>query len=432
MSVNNIPMPPPPLLPPASSTLAAHSELSHGDHPVPPSFSPFILPPFGRTIPSCFQFPPTPFRHEIRHPLTPFPLRLPNIPEHPTPLSILPVLEESSVAHEAMKSPTHERAVSENSSLVDVNIHISSDKSATTDVDDTSGSQCSSHNDLSDCRSRQISLPSFRPPSPPLQSDVPPSNQTNHSFWNTAKLTTPSSQLLFPPTSTSPGGLPGPVSFISNHFFHTPGLHLLPGPPLFQRPFYDLLSSFPFGFAFPPPTLSNHGVSEAATQFLLPPPVPSSCVTQDNNGNSVVTTHTLPFLPQPLSSPDRDDGIDRGSTLPAKTIEPEENVEKYMEIQKSETAKLEQLVKRSPERATEANECVICHHVLSCMSALQIHYRIHTGERPFKCKICDRQFTTKFGWLVGWFTGICVTVTVVAVSACTRDSSLLLIHRYPS
>ncbi|CAK9298297.1 unnamed protein product [Gordionus sp. m RMFG-2023] len=39
--------------------------------------------------------------------------------------------------------------------------------------------------------------------------------------------------------------------------------------------------------------------------------------------------------------------------------------------------------------------CNICRKVLACHSALEIHYRSHTKERPFKCEICDRHFSTK-------------------------------------
>ncbi|XP_041417057.1 sal-like protein 1 isoform X2 [Xenopus laevis] len=61
----------------------------------------------------------------------------------------------------------------------------------------------------------------------------------------------------------------------------------------------------------------------------------------------------------------------------------------------SETSKLQQLVENIDKKSSDPNECVICHRVLSCHSALKMHYRIHTGERPFKCKICGRAFTTK-------------------------------------
>ncbi|KAF2362084.1 Zinc finger C2H2-type, partial [Trinorchestia longiramus] len=70
--------------------------------------------------------------------------------------------------------------------------------------------------------------------------------------------------------------------------------------------------------------------------------------------------------------------------------------EALIEVQKaSETMKLEQLVNNIENKLTDPNQCVICHRVLSCKSALQMHYRIHTGERPYKCKICCRTFTTK-------------------------------------
>ncbi|XP_069822031.1 sal-like protein 1 isoform X1 [Dendropsophus ebraccatus] len=61
----------------------------------------------------------------------------------------------------------------------------------------------------------------------------------------------------------------------------------------------------------------------------------------------------------------------------------------------SETSKLQQLVENIDKKSSDPNECVICHRVLSCQSALKMHYRTHTGERPFKCKICGRAFTTK-------------------------------------
>jgi len=39
--------------------------------------------------------------------------------------------------------------------------------------------------------------------------------------------------------------------------------------------------------------------------------------------------------------------------------------------------------------------CQVCFKVFACQSALEIHYRSHTKERPFKCPACDRGFSTK-------------------------------------
>lgn len=39
--------------------------------------------------------------------------------------------------------------------------------------------------------------------------------------------------------------------------------------------------------------------------------------------------------------------------------------------------------------------CNICYKTFACHSALEIHYRSHTKERPYKCSICDRGFSTK-------------------------------------
>ncbi|KAM9342405.1 sal-like protein 4 [Pholidichthys leucotaenia] len=61
----------------------------------------------------------------------------------------------------------------------------------------------------------------------------------------------------------------------------------------------------------------------------------------------------------------------------------------------SGTAKLQQMVDGLEKKTNDPNECVICHRVLSCQSSLKMHYRTHTGERPYKCKTCGRAFTTK-------------------------------------
>ena len=54
---------------------------------------------------------------------------------------------------------------------------------------------------------------------------------------------------------------------------------------------------------------------------------------------------------------------------------------------------IEQLERNSNK--TDPNQCVVCKRILSCQSALKMHYRTHTGERPFRCRICSRAFSTK-------------------------------------
>ncbi|CAL4066924.1 unnamed protein product [Meganyctiphanes norvegica] len=39
--------------------------------------------------------------------------------------------------------------------------------------------------------------------------------------------------------------------------------------------------------------------------------------------------------------------------------------------------------------------CHICFKTFACQSALEIHIRSHTKERPYKCTLCDRGFSTK-------------------------------------
>ncbi|CAH8575810.1 unnamed protein product [Heterobilharzia americana] len=72
----------------------------------------------------------------------------------------------------------------------------------------------------------------------------------------------------------------------------------------------------------------------------------------------------------------------------------EDYLEQFMKIDQSQNILWRQLADRF-QRTLGPNQCGVCNKVLSCRSALTMHYRVHTEERPFVCIICDKRFSTK-------------------------------------
>ncbi|CAD5117038.1 DgyrCDS5864 [Dimorphilus gyrociliatus] len=154
---------------------------------------------------------------------------------------------------------------------------------------------------------------------------------------------------------------------------------------------------------YPHIKMNPYPVAEHSTDsFTGPPPLLRDVDLTASNGGANspkagehLCEQALSVHPLPASLP-FDSASTKNGGGSSTSKDDEDSLEQFMEIDKSsETSKLEELVKNIDKKSDDPNQCAICERVLSCKSALQMHYRTHTGERPYRCKICGRRFTTK-------------------------------------
>lgn len=204
---------------------------------------------------------------------------------------------------------------------------------------------------------------------------------------------------------------PGPIPGMPPHPLQFPPGAPAPFPPslpLYRPSHHDILPPRPLGDKpLPPHPLFTMREEQDAPADLSKPSVPSPC----QSGPEVKSE------PQDEES-QRDSSFEDVDRVSPKR-EPEENditpdpeqdrypsTSPYDDSMDSKYSNEDQIGRESPHMKPDPDQpenlsmrgnttCNLCYKTFACNSALEIHYRSHTKERPFKCTVCDRGFSTK-------------------------------------
>ncbi|KAL5963006.1 Sal-like protein 3 [Taenia solium] len=141
-----------------------------------------------------------------------------------------------------------------------------------------------------------------------------------------------------------------------------------------------------------------------ALDLSIKPPSPMSNVASSSSSSNPMVDWIRPLGNRLFSRPLPSECVDvnpaesfTNAPSPASHLRSrpsEDYLEQFMRVDETQNILWRQLAERY-QRNMVPNQCGVCHKVLSCRSALTMHYRVHTEERPFVCKICTKRFSTK-------------------------------------